>query len=290
MLHSAIDPALLIYKQEDWQNRASHCFSRFGALMLHRRLMRQYNQRIVFTDEYASKVQLAFPWAYASRDIEELRDLRRFILEDLGSAQYVDCEATNQATLEPNDLTCKFVDDPEVLDIWKQLLLCCLSEMEHSEFDVQVATWQEGHESSQTQFLAIAADNEAHHLPLVWNEGTWAKQLASQNAWPDLQMCVELYFMSNPGMSNHPMARQHPTPFGYTEAFLKNVADTGQAHLQQAVVKAITKLVYGILDSGLHDEPYDDMRRIRVTDFWRVHYIEQGGSLRLEKFGRHDMA
>ena len=102
-------------------------------------------------------------------------------------------------------------------------------------------------------------DSESHFMPLVWGAESWARQLASQDTWPDLRSCVELYFMSNPAMRNYTGVREHPIPFEYSESFLRSVETTRDAQLQQALIKALAKKVYGVLDSGLHDEPFGEM-------------------------------
>ena len=132
-------------------------------------------------------------------------------------------------------------------------------------------------------------DKEDHYVPLVWDENTWFSRMGSQEAWPDLQMCVEIYFRSNFGMQSHPQARQNPIPFEWTDSFWKSVDDLCQPPMRQLLVKAIVKKVYGILDSKLHDERIRNFRRFRVTDFWRVNYVERGGRIVLEEFGAHDI-
>ena len=133
------------------------------------------------------------------------------------------------------------------------------------------------------------AGNEVHRIPLVWDEVSWDASLESQNFWPDLEKCVEIYFRSNPGMQSYRQAREHPVPFTCTDAFWKSVQDYCDPTMRRLLIKAIAKKVYGILDSKLNDEPIGDLRRFRVTLFWRVHYRQCGDNIVLEEFGPHDI-
>ena len=294
MRFSAIDPALLIHHQEDWQNRMPHCFNRFKALVLHRQYIQKYGQRIAMSHDYVSIVSQSFPWNYASRNIQELRDLRQFIIEDIArNIYYLDGEVTGSVSLQPDDITCRFVKIPEAMRTWEELLYYCLKEQDSSDFDVQIATWDVSGDPSLTQSLTVAirsgTETEYHYLPLVWDKESWVRQLASQDAWPNLHNCVELYFMSTPAMKNYPGALEHPIPFEWTNTFWSSVENIRDVHLRQELIKAITKRVYGIFDKGLGDELFRGMKRFRVTGFWRVHYSDLGDSLRLEEFGEHDM-
>jgi len=54
-------PALLFYKLEDWQNRETHCFDRFGALALHFQVAQEYGQDIAMSDALESLMHKFFP-------------------------------------------------------------------------------------------------------------------------------------------------------------------------------------------------------------------------------------
>lgn len=294
MLLSALDPALLMYQQEHWQTRQSHFFSRIKALFMHRRIVRKYNQQIAISIELAALVQQFFPWKEDYKNIGELRDLRQFLIEELGRAHYVEkTREADEITLQPANLTCEHIEALSVIDAWKQLLCACAEQEANSEFDVQVATWERPVNLVDSQSVTVSVDdgtgNEDHHLPLVWDEDSWANRMVSEESWPDLRMCVEHYFQANSGMRNYPHLRLQPIEFEWTDAFWKSVEDFCQPRMRQLLVKAIAKKVYGILDSKLHDEPLGVFRRFRVTSFWRVHYREFGSRIILEEFGEHDI-
>ena len=294
MLLSALDPSLLMYQEQDWRTRQSHFFDRINSLMLHRRVIRQYQQRMAISNEVAALVYKWFPWNAGFKAIAELRDLRQFILEELGRARYIaKTKAAKDISLQPTDLTCGHVGSPTVLDAWKELLCACVEEEANSEFDVQVATWGTPVHLASSQAIIVTVNERAgpedHCIPLVWDENSWASRLQSQDSWPDLHRCVELYFRANAGMRMHPRARQCPIPFVWTDTFWKSVEDLCQPQMRQLLVKAVAKRVYGILDARLHDEPLGNIRRFRVTDFWRVHYRVLDDKIVLDEFGEHDM-
>ena len=293
MLLSALDPALLMYQRQHWQARQPHFFSRIEALALHRKNIKRYGQQFAISHDIAALVQQWFPWN-EGKGIGELRDLRQFMLEELVKAWYITkTRAADAISLQPTNLTCAQIEDSQVLDAWKELLCACVEEEASSEFDVQVATWETPVRSANAQSVTITindnAEGEDHYLPLVWNESSWANRMGSQDFWPDLQRCVEVYFQADFGMRSYPQAREHPIPFESSETFWKSVDDLCHPRMRHLLVKAIAKKVYGILDSKLHDEPLGQVRRFRVTDFWRVHYRELDDRIVLEEFGEHDM-
>jgi hypothetical protein len=297
MLLSALDPALLIHNYEDWQAKAWHCFRRCEALTLHRRVVREYDQKIAMSYEFAGLIYQSFPWNGDFRGISELRDLRQFILQELEKAIYIDTQAAREASLQPRGIVCQYVEDPEVVDAWKELLCGCVDATVLNEFDPQIATWETAslHEHSRTMILTIH-DSDAetaprvYSLPLVWDDDSWALQLVTQKWWPDLQRCVELHFRTNPGMRYYPKVREQPILFECTDAFRKSVERfCKDEQLRRSLIEALAKRVYGILDASLGDESLGEVRRFRVTDFWRVHYHEEDDRLVLEEFGPHSI-
>ena len=296
MLLSALDPALLIYEYDDWQAREPHCFSRFEALSLHRRVIREYDQKMAMSYAFAALIQQVFPWN-SYRGIGELRDLARFFFEDLQKAEYIDTEVAGEASLQPTGLVCEYVESPEVIDAWRKLLCGCVDETVLTEFDPQIATWETPSLRQHSNLMILTAhgseaeaDSRVCHLPLVWDDDSWATQLVAQEWWPDLQRCVELHFRTNLAIRVYPGVREQPVPFECTDAFRRSLDRYCQdEHLQRCLVKALAKRVYGILDASLGDEPFGEARRFRVTDFWRVHYREEHDRLVLEEFGPHSM-
>ena len=292
MLLSAIDPDLLIYQQEHWHTREAHFFKRIKALTLHRDIITQYKLQFAISCELLSMVFQSFPSNDDFKAIAELRDLRLFIMQELGKPIYVAKTTESESvSLQPSGLTGKFIATPEVLDAWKELL-CALAEGD-SEFDAQIATWESSTHPNQPPALTVTVNSPAggvtYHLPLVWDDYSWVGRLASQDSWPNLHRCVELYFKANPGMQNYIGIRENPIPFEWTATFWKSVEDRCQPPIRQLLIKAIAKKVYGVLDPKLGDESLGPIRRFRVTDFWRVHYHQLDDRIVLEEFGQHDM-
>lgn len=297
MLLSALDPALLIYKYEDWQAKEPHCFRRFEALTLHREMLREYGQKIAMTHEFAALILESFPWRKNFRDIGQLRDLRRFMLEDLHKAFHIEAKAAREVSLRPTGIVCNYVQAPEMIDEWKGLLCGCLDKVVLAELDPQIATWETAclREHSQQTILITIHDFEADaraemQLPLVWDDDSWATQLVTQDWWPDLHRCVELHFRTNPGLRNYSGVRERPIAFECTRAFWKSVDQfCNQPHTRRSLIEAITKVVYGVHDRSLGLERLGETRRFRVTGFWRVHCRKEDDRLLLEEFGPHDM-
>ena len=293
MLISALDPSLLIYQEEHWRNREAHCFDRVRALTLHRRIIRNHSQGIAMSNRLVSIVYQSFPWADNFKHFSELRDLRQFILDDLTRAHYISASEFGEVSLEPDECTCQHVSNPEVTVAWKELLWGCIEDAMSSQFDAQIATWQTPDASPQHKSISLHIDqkghDEIHDFPLVWDENSWTQRLACQDAWPDLKRCVELYFLSSPAMQNHSGIRDNPVPFTCTDTFWKSVNDLCEPQMRLLLVKALAKRVYGMLDRGLHDEPFRQVRRFRVNLFWRVHYQDLGNEIVLDEFGEHDI-
>lgn len=296
MLLTALDPALLIYRYPDWRENEEHCLRRFAALALHRRMIRQYGQKLAMSDGFASVIQHDFPWTSDYRGIGELRDLRQFILEDLQRAHNVHTRFSGTAHIEPAGVVCQHADAADVVDCWKELLCGCVLEALSSEFQPQVATWDthDVHECNGTLVLATAGGDgrgltEQHRLPLVWDEDSWAEQLATLDWWPDLHRCVEFCFAANPDMRHHEAARARPLEFECTAAFSRSVDRFCQEEefIRRSLIKALTKKVYGIQDTGLRDERFRSVRRFRVTRDFRVHYALENDVLVLLDFGHH---
>jgi hypothetical protein len=231
------------------------------------------------------------------RIISESRDFRQFILEELQRAYYIDTEIAGEVNLQPPGIICEHVETPEVIEAWKDLLGGCVDRVVSAQFDPQIATWETDalREHSGAMVLTIhhseaESGPQVYHLPLVWDDDSWATQLATQEWWPDLHRCVELHFRTHPAMRDFPGVREQPIPFEDTRAFQKSVDQYGKdEQLRRSLVEALTKRVYGILDASLGDEPLGRVRRFRVTRFWRVHYREEEGRIILEEFGPHSI-
>ena len=297
MLLSALDPALLVYRYEHWLSREPHCFRRFEALTLHRREIRKYDLKFVMCYRFAALIQQFFPWNGNCRSIGELRDLRQFMLIELQKAHYVEPKTAQGASLRPEGVLCDYIEDPEVIETWNELLCGCVDQAVLAEFDPQIATWETlslcQHSSPMT--LSIQESETAGYarqfsLPLVWDDDSWAARLATQDWWPDLQRCVEVHFRANAAIRNHSEIRETPFPFECSPAFMRSLERfCREKGLRRSLVQAVTKLVYGIRDLGLGFEPFGDVYRFRVTDYWRVHCRKLEDRFVLEEFGPHDI-
>ena len=257
-------------------------------------MVRKYGQRFVVSQNYLSSVYESFPWNPTYKNIPEMRDLRRFVLEELGKAYWADAEGIQGTTsLRPAGLTCQYVTNSDFWSAWMDLLRSCVASQTTLDFDVQVATWDAQATSGRGQSMVLTVSRqgktEVHELPLIWDQKGWSDQLSAMDVWPDLQKCVELYYLGNSGLQDFAGVRTRPIPFGCTETFVKAARELGRGGVRLSLVKALTKRVYGVLDAGLVDEQFGEIRRLRVTGFWRVHYREVGQRLIFEDFGEHDI-
>jgi len=293
MLLSALDPALLFYKPEDWQARKTHCFDRFRALVLHFRATREYGQEIAMSGNLEGLIYQLFPWNADFKGISELRDLRNFVLNDMQRVKRIDINIAGDVDLSPAGIVCKYIEDPGVIAAWEELLNGCIDEIS-AGFDPQIATWDTPAVWQCDSMSFTIRDSEEkdvqYDLPLVWDGDSWAIQLAKQDWWPDLQRCVELEFKTNFGIRNHPDARKQPIPFKCSERFQGSLQRFCQDDgLRRSLIESLTKRVYGVSE-GLGDEQIEhSKRRFRVTYFWRIHYRIEDDHIVLLEFGPHDM-
>lgn len=294
MLLSAIDPALLFYKPEDWQSRKSHCFDRFVALVLHFRVTREYGQEIAVSRDLEGLIYKFFPWNADFRNIGELRDLRTFILNDMQRVEHIDTREARDVGIRPAGILCKYVEAQEIIDAWGKLLCGCVYRTDAGT-RLQIGTWETPtvQRCNSVNLMVCSSEVEKdaqYNIPLVWDDDSWAVQLVREDWWPDLQRCVELEFKTNAGIKQYNKAREQPFPFKCSKTFMDSLNRfCNTRDLQRSLVEAVTKRVYGILNAGLGDEQIGNIRRFRVTDFWRVHYRIEDGHIVLLEFGPHDM-
>jgi len=292
MLISVFDPALLFYKLADWQHEEEHCFRRFGALALHSQVIQEYGQRIAMSNALEALMYSSFPWDAASQGIGKLRDLRNFMLQDMQTAKcIVDTRVFAAIELEPAGVLCEHVEKPEIIDTWEELLCSCVAAADSCES--VVASWGtpavcECKSVNLTMHDPDSGPDDQYDIPLVWDVDSWATQLVEQDWWPYLQRCVELKFKTK--YIAHSMAKDQPVPFECSTRFLRSLDQIRDNKLlQDDLVEALTKTVYGIHDTGLGYEVIRGTVRFRVTESRRVHGRMENGKLILEEFGGHRM-
>ena len=276
-----------------WEKRLPHWQSRTHALVIHRRAARLQNHRFGVTEAFVAKLYESFPWSSDFRHIGELQDLRQFIFQDLAKALYVDIPNSERLVLSPNDPTCRYVENLDIVCAWKALLHGCIEDEASLTSELCIATWESPSFSeagdSMTLTVYDGTRENDYEIYLLWNDTCWIKRTDCLDAWPNLEECVNLYFMTNAAMQDYHGVRTSPVPFDCTDRFWSTTNDLCQPQMRLMLVKAIAKKVYGILDAGLRDEAVGNIRRFRVTRFWRIHYRELGGRIVLDEFGEHDM-
>ena len=295
MLLAILDPDLLLYDRDDWLTGQQHVARRMRILVMHQGFILRHGFSIAMSPEMQYLLYDRFPYDPTSKSIPELRDFRQFVFERLPKLMHhvAKTKDSAQITIRPVDSICRRANDSEVVNAFKELVCSGVEAELDASWDPQVATWIPEEDSNFVHALTVnvqgTAEQEIYHVPLVWDEASWARCLESQDFWPDLEKCVEIYFETNPGMRNYAQAREQPIPFAFTENFWRSVERYCDPSMRRVLIKAMTKKVYGILDAHLHDEPLGDLRRFRVTLYWRVHYRQSSDSIVFEEFGPHDI-
>ena len=292
MLLTAVDPDLLLYEVKEWNEQREDVLRRMRALATHRSMMRQGGAKLAISNGFASHIYSRFPWDITAKNIPELRDLRRFVTDDISKAEFVaEFSDYEDSSLLPHGITCAIVLTSDTYAIWLDLLVAAIHRQDSLGWQMQVATWAIPIERSGVTELTVAFRHgdvvREEHVSLIWDEESWQQAFATQDAWPDLRLCAERYFLGHSGLRNHPTVRQEPFELEYTDAFWKSVER--QPDMHRALIRSVAKLIYGVRDPGLGDEQFGNRRRCRVSDFWRVHYRQEGDKIFLEEFGEHDI-
>jgi len=307
MLLSALDPALLFYRFEDWLSRQVHCRNRFDAMALHKRICSKFDLKTAISDQMTALVFEHFPYEAEKRQIPEARDLRLVIDRLLQMSHPVMQRSSCKAVLKPEGVVAQHIRLEEIVNAWNEILGWLCTQGMTGEFCPQIATWDnvELHRHAARVILAIAEDEvqgemSSFELPLVWDEDSWFAQLATLDLWDisNLDRSVEVHFKACPFYRQLSGVKEKPTPFRLSPAFEKELAKhcaTDKA-LQRAFIEALTKLVHRIPDPSLGDEVIQSRRRggerrFRITCAGhpplRGHYHFAGGTIILDRFGPH---
>jgi len=117
------------------------------------------------------------------------------------------------------------------------------------------------------------------------------EQINVLDQWPNLKLCVEIYYKSHPEMKQYHQTTRQPIEYEYTEKFMKllNKYCTTKT-LKLKLIDTLTKIVYKIPCSGLCDTPIKervDLWHFYVSSSWRVFYRKKNSYILLEKFCPH---
>ena len=129
MLLSIFDPDLLMYDHNDWLTEQQHVSRRMQVLAMHQRFVLRNSFSIAMSAEMEALMFEWFPWGERFKTLPDFRDFRQFILERLPRMMHhiTRTKEADEITLEPNDVTCRYIDDPRVINIWKELV-CAAAE------------------------------------------------------------------------------------------------------------------------------------------------------------------
>jgi len=299
MILTVIDPALLTYDCKDLDTGKSCCLERLEALTNHRVVIKKYNLRIAMSEAYANFILSQFPWKQSGNNA--LHDLREFILIDLQKkAYYMVTDEDEEVEISPKGVLCQYVDCQDLVCAWGQILIGCVREGNTTQYTSNIATWRCPSIVSKIELIivepVISKTKKAGHkcfIPLVWDYDSWANQLITQDWWPDLNLMVELTYITNTAIRNHVHARASPMNFDCSEGFWQSANNhCCDDYTRRSFVEALTKLLYGVYDKGLSLEPVKSrpgVYRFRVTRSVRVHYHMEGGKLMIDAIGPHKL-
>jgi hypothetical protein len=112
--------------------------------------------------------------------------------------------------------------------------------------------------------------------------------------WPDLKLCTELYYKTNPEMKQYQHTTREPARFGFSEGFMKSLNKycTTKA-LKHKLIASMTKIIFRIPSSGLRDAPIKEnpgLRHFYISASWRVFYSKKNDYILFEEFCPHKKA
>lgn len=123
------------------------------------------------------------------------------------------------------------------------------------------------------------------------NEDTAQRQPHVLDPWPDVRLCVELYYNNHSEMKQYRKTIKEPIELECTELFYRSLNKNCKTkNLKIKLIDALTKMVYRIPCGGLHDTPIKeraDLWHFYVSDTWRVFYRKKNNQIVLEEFCSH---
>ncbi|MGB3340466.1 MAG: hypothetical protein WBB37_03180 [bacterium] len=118
-----------------------------------------------------------------------------------------------------------------------------------------------------------------------------SQRLGVLDPWPDIKLCVEVYYKNHPEMRQYHYKINQPIEFECTEGFSRSLSKNCKTKtLRIKLIDALTKVVYKIPSGGLHDTPIKeraDLWHFYVSDAWRVFYRKKNNYMVLEEFCSH---
>ncbi len=122
-------------------------------------------------------------------------------------------------------------------------------------------------------------------------EDDFEEQVDPLSFWPDLKLCVEAYYNSQPELKQHHCVARQRIEFKYTDKFLKSLDRyCTTSNLKLKLIDALTRKVYGIPSSGLRDSPIKErpgLWHFYISYSWRVFYRKEDDYFLFEELCPH---
>jgi hypothetical protein len=283
MWGAVLDAAIVSYDEGGFAALDVETLDKLQSLVTHRGMLSDFEIPLLVTPEFIARLMEAFPWS-TSQLHPETRDCFRFLTEDLARARYLD--PIVPAPPAGNWEFCHGVA-PDLEEAWRSLLGAAAENCELSSGRCLVGSWGDACAEGET---SLVVGDVIRTYSCASSRDEWYPWLSDIDWWPDVQRWVRIVFGADDSLRHHEMARDEPMAFVLEDGFIEAV-ETHQAHVQHrdALIRALTKRVYGILDHGLGDEQFQHHRRMRVTAYWRIHYRVDSGTIVFEEYGPHSM-
>lgn len=289
-----VDPSLVVYSDAEVLAGGGALDLRIESLLVHRDMRRKFGIGVVASREFLREVLMRFSWSLPTDRAPLLRDVRTFVLSEL-----------QRATLLPSDdlgpPVCSNLPRGYLLpkeDTLRDAFLRLAFAMGMSAQSIGVgcaigSQVGDGPGFDARSCLRVRCPDTSpgeHPVPLVADKSSWYRFLRGFSWWPDIPRCVEVYANSEPGFLVARRSLREPRAFVLSRRFCNAAAArVKSADLQNGVIEALAKRIYGIVDAGLRDEPFEGGRRMRLSGGWRIHYHVEGARLLFDDVGPHSL-
>ena len=176
MFFTLLDPSLLFYEQEEWEEKKNNFCQRLEVLGLHVEMIKKYDQKVATTIEFSELITTSFPWNAIK--IPEVYDLRRYIFDNLPKYfEYISVKNKLVNIEQEEEVLFKYVKNKKVIKEWLFLLFSCINSKSFIVVKSQIATRHvNSFSNNKVHFSINDTETEKKEIcvfPIVWNEASW---------------------------------------------------------------------------------------------------------------------